>query len=158
MAEEDGVDTQLTRDTVSASTMVDAPPEAVFDYLRRPANHAEINGDHTVRGTTSGPEQLGLGDSFGMKMKMGAPYRIRSKVVELEPDRKIAWRHPLGHKWRWEVEPAGEGKTKVTETFDMSSALFPPSLRLMGYPKGHAKNVAASVRNVAAHFAGAGGS
>ena len=25
-------------------------------------------------------------------------------------------------------------------------------LRLMGYPKGHANNVAASVRNVAAHF------
>jgi uncharacterized protein YndB with AHSA1/START domain len=144
---------ELTANTVSATAVVDAPPEEVFEFIRRPANHPEINGDGTVRGTISGPEELSLGDRFGMNMRMGVPYRIRNKVVEFEPGRRIAWCHFGGHRWRWEVEPAGEGKSKVTETFDMSTARFPPALRLMGYPKGHQKNVAASVANVAEHFA-----
>ena len=161
MAEpDDDVTTTVGRDTVSASAVVDAPPEVVFDYLRRPANHPKISGDHSVRGTTAGPDQLSLGDSFGMKMKVGAPYRVRSKVVEFEQDRKIAWCHFGRHRWRWEIEPAGEGKSRVTETFDLSTAVFPPGLRLVGLPQGHQKNVVTSVRNVAAHFGagGAGGS
>jgi uncharacterized protein YndB with AHSA1/START domain len=153
-ADDADVTTEVGHDTVSATAIVSAPPEAVFDYLRRPANHPSISGDQTVRGLTVGPEQLSLGDTFGMKMKMGAPYRVRSKVVEFEQDRKIAWCHFGRHRWRWEIEPAGDGKSRVTETFDLSTALFPPALRLAGYPKGHAKNVAASVRNVAAHFQG----
>ena len=153
-ADDDDVTTDVGHDTVSATALVDAPPAAVFDYLRRPANHPEINGDHTVRGLTTGPAQLSLGDSFGMKMKLGASYRVRSKVVEFELDRKIAWCHIGRHRWRWEIEPAGPGKSRVTETFDLSTALFPPMLRVAGYPKGHARNVAASVRNVADHFKG----
>ncbi len=151
-ADDDDVTTEVGHDTVRATAIVDAPPDVVFEYLRRPRNHLEINGDQTVRGLTTGPEQLSSGDTFGMKMKMGVPYRVSSKVVEFEPDRKIAWCHFGGHRWRWEIEPAGDGKSRVTETFDLSTARFPPALRLMGYPKGHAKNVAASVRNVAAHF------
>ena len=89
----DEVSTEVGPNSVSASATVDAPPEAVFDYLRRPANHAEINGDHTVQGATSGPDRLSLGDSFGMKMRMGVPYWMRSKVVEFEPNRQIAWCH-----------------------------------------------------------------
>lgn len=144
---------ELTANTVSATAVVDAAPEEVFEFIRRPANHPEINGDGTVRGSISGPEALSLGDRFGMNMRMGVPYHVRNKVVEFEPGRRIAWCHFGGHRWRWEVEPAGEGKSRVTETFDLSTALFPPALRLMGYPKGHEKNVSGSVANVAAHFA-----
>jgi uncharacterized protein YndB with AHSA1/START domain len=149
---DDEVTTGIGPDWVRASALVDGPPEAVFDYLRRPANHPEINGDRTVQGATSGPDRLSLGDVFGMRMRMGMPYWMRSKVVEFEPNRRIAWSHFVGHRWRWEIEPAGEGRSRVTETFDMSTARFPPALRAMGYPKGHAKNVAASVGNVVAHF------
>ena len=38
------------------------------------------------------------------------------------------------------------------ETFDLSTARFPPGLRLVGFPKRHEANVARSVANVAAHF------
>jgi uncharacterized protein YndB with AHSA1/START domain len=155
--DQDGVTTTLDRDSVRATAVVDAPPEAVFDYVRRPANHAEISGDHSVRGVSTGPEVLGAGDSFGIKMHIGAPYRVRNKVVEFEPDRKIAWCNFGRQRWRWEVEPAGEGRTLVTETFDLSTALFPPALRLMGLPRGHQKNVASSVRNVVGHFREVGG-
>lgn len=149
----EAVETSLTRDTVSATTVVEAAPEDVFDYLCRPANHAAISGDQTVRGTTFGPEVLSLGDRFGMNMRKGLPYRIANTVVEFEPGRRIAWAHFGGHRWRWEVVPAGDGRSQVTETFDLSTARLPVALRLMGLPKGHEQNVARSVANVAANFA-----
>jgi hypothetical protein len=149
----EGVTTNLDKNTASASGVVDASPAEVFDFIRRPANHAEISGDHTVRGTLAGPDELGPESRFGMKMKAGLPYRIKSKVVEFDENRVIAWCHLGGHRWRWELEPVDDGTTKVTETFDMSTSKFPPALRVMGYPKGHVANVAKSVANVQKHFA-----
>jgi len=140
-------------DIVSASGVVQAPPAEVFELLRRPANHSIINGDGTVRGTTDGDEVLGPGSRFGMKMKLGLPYRVHSKVVEFEQDRLIAWCHFAGHRWRWELEPVDGGATKVTETFDLSTAKFPPALKAFGFPARHRGNVAGSVANLIGHFA-----
>jgi uncharacterized protein YndB with AHSA1/START domain len=155
-SDDGSVTADVEHNTVSASGIVAAEPSEVFDFLRRPANHPEISGDASVRGTISGPELLGAGDSFGMKMHLGLPYRVKSKVVEFEPARRIAWCHLGGHRWRWEVEPVGAGQTRVTETFDMSTSRFPPALRLAGYPRRHEKNVTTSVRNVISHFAPVG--
>ena len=151
MTTQQGVTTLLTQDRVSATGIVPAPPEAVFEFLRQPANHATLSGDGTVKGVSSGDDALELGSKFGMKMKVGVPYRVSSKVVEFEDDRLIAWCHFGGHRWRWQLEPV-DGGTKVTETFDMSTAKFPPALKLAGYPKRHQDNVAGSVRNLIAHF------
>jgi hypothetical protein len=157
MAAEDlpeGVTVEVGRDTVSATTTVEATPAEVFDFVRRPANHPTISGDATVKGANVGPEVLGEGDRFGMSMKqLGVPYRITSKVVELVQGSKIAWRHAVGHTWRWEVEALPEGGSKVTETYDQSTAKVPPALRLLGYPARHTDNVARSVANVRDHFA-----
>lgn len=150
----EGVDTTVTDSAVSATAYVDAPPSEVFDYVRAPANHAAISGDETVRDAIEGPELLGAGDRFGAKMQVGlVPYRMTSTVVEFEQDRLIAWAHFGGHRWRWEIVAEGDG-SRVTETYDQSTARFPPALKLMGYPKRHRRNVARSVANVAAHFAG----
>ena len=149
----DSVTTDLRDDSVIATTTVDATPAEVFDFLRQPANHSIISGDGSVTGATSGPDRLSMGDRFGMSMKIVLPYRMRNTVVEYEQDRRIAWCHPGKHRWRWELEPDGEGRTKLTETFDMSTAVFPPALRLLGYPKRHLPNVARSVANVRDHFA-----
>lgn len=142
-----------TDSTTSASTVVDATPEEVFAFLRDPDNHPVISGDGSVRGSRSGSRRLSKGDRFGMSMKIGVPYLISSKVVEFEPDRRIAWCHLGGHRWRWELEPTGDGRTEVTETFDLSTAVFPPALRLVGFPARHERNVERSVTNVAEHFA-----
>lgn len=149
----EGVTTDLRDDSVSATATVEASPAEVFDFLRRPANHSIISGDGSVTRSTAGPEVLSMGDKFGMAMKIGLPYRIRNTVVELEEGQRIAWCHPGKHRWRWEVEAAGEGRAKITETFDMSTAVFPPALRLVGFPKKHLPNVAKSVANVRDHFA-----
>lgn len=150
----DDVTIDMDRDTVSATTTVEAAPAEVFSYLRRPANHGTISGDESVKGTTIGPDVLGEGDRFGMRMKMyGLPYRVTSKVVEFEQDTRIAWCHFGGHRWRWDLEATPEGGTRVIETFDLSTARAPAVIRFMGLPKGHRANVARSVANVADHFA-----
>ena len=149
----DDVTTKRDRDTVSATGVVESTPEAIFEFLRRPANHAVISGDGSVRDTTGGDERLAAGSRFGMKMKIGVPYRVSSKVREFEENRTIAWSHFGGHRWRWVLEPTGEGATRVTETFDQSTAVFPPGLRLAGFPKRHEANVARSVANLRDHFA-----
>ncbi|MBA3400001.1 MAG: SRPBCC family protein [Acidimicrobiia bacterium] len=148
-----GVTTKIDRDAVSASAIVNATPEQIFDFVRQPRNHAIISGDETVRDNISGPERLAEGSKFGMKMRVVVPYRVTSHVKEYEEDRRIAWAHLGGHRWRWELEPGADGTTTVTETFDMSTAVFPPGLRLAGYPKRHAPNVTRSVANLRDHFA-----
>lgn len=145
--------TTVERDTASATGIVNASAAAVFEYLRRPANHAEISGDGSVQGTTGSEQVLGPGSRFGMKMRIGVPYQVGSRVVEFEENRVIAWAHFSGHRWRWELEPVDAARTRVTETFDLSTAKLPLALRLIGLPKGHEKNVAKSVANVIAHFA-----
>ena len=150
------VETTLTRDTVAATGIVTASPSEVFEFLRRPANHAALSGDGTVRGT-KGPEVvLGPDDSFKVAMKQyGIPYTISSSVVEFTEDRRIAWAHLGKHRWRWEIEPTDDGSSRVTETFDLSTALAPWVLRtVMGMPKAHEENVRRSVQRLQEQFVG----
>jgi uncharacterized protein YndB with AHSA1/START domain len=148
------VTSTVDKNTVQATGHVAAPPEEVFEYLRRPSNHMALNGDHSVRGALAGPPVLGPGDKFGMRMRIGLPYRVVNKVIEFEPGQRIAWCHFAGHTWRWELRPEGDG-TRVTETFDQSTARAPLPFffRLTGYPKRHRDNLVKSVTNLAEHFA-----
>jgi hypothetical protein len=148
-----GVETSTSDLVASATCLVDAEPAAVFTYVRQPANHPAINGDGSVRGARFGPDEPALGDRFGMRMKaLGLPYRTTSKVVELEEGRRIAWRLTGGHIWRWDVEPEGAG-TRVTETFDISTAGARGVFRLMRVARHHESNLARSVAKVRDHFA-----
>ncbi|MGH3585060.1 MAG: SRPBCC family protein, partial [Pseudonocardia sp.] len=69
--------------TVSAGTVLAAPPEVVFALLANPHRHHEFDGSGTVRRALSGPQRLALGDRFGMAMKIKLPYRVTNRVVEL---------------------------------------------------------------------------
>jgi uncharacterized protein YndB with AHSA1/START domain len=104
----------------SASTTIEAPASVIFAILADPRQHARIDGSGTVRDAVSGPDRLELGSEFGMAMKNGAPYKMKNKVVEHEPDRLIAWRHLGAHRWRYELAPTNGGGTLVTETWDLS--------------------------------------
>lgn len=109
----------------SASTTIEAPAAVVFAIVADPRQHSRIDGSGSVRGTVSGPERLELGSEFGMRMKKGAGYRIKNRVVEHEPDRLIAWRHVGLHRWRYELAPTNGGGTLVTETWDLSHYAAP---------------------------------
>ena len=105
---------------ISESIDIAAPPETVFAILADPHQHPRIDGSGTVQATIKGPERLSKGAHFGVDMKLfGLPYKIRNTVVEFEDNRRIAWRHFGGHRWRYELEPTAGG-TRVTESFDYS--------------------------------------
>lgn len=117
--------------TRSARIEIDAPAGEIFDLLADPRQHPRVDGSGSVQAHVSGPQRLSLGDHFGMDMRIGFPYRIDNVVVEFEEGRRIAWRHLGRHRWRYELEPIDDRRTLVTETFDGSTALFPPALLLM---------------------------
>jgi len=133
--------------TVSASTVVAAPPAEVFALLANPHRHHEFDGSGTVRGAVSGPERLALGDRFGMSMKIKMPYRVTNRVVEFEPDRRIGWCHPARAIWRYELE-AVPGGTRVTETFDYGGSPVAKGMELFGFPKGNAKSIRDTLRRL----------
>lgn len=120
---------------VSTSRVIPAGRQRIFDVLADPAMHPVIDGSGTVReARPGGPERLEHGARFGMGMKLGAPYRITNTVVEYDEGRRLAWRHYHGHVWRYELEDV-EGGTRVTETFDWSSARTKWTLELAAVPK-----------------------
>ena len=133
---------------VSVWRVVDAEPSAVFDVLSDPRKHPVIDGSGTVRAVRwPEGERLELGSRFGATMRQGVPYVIRNRVVEHDQDRRIAWRHLMGHRWRYELEPA-EGGTRVTETFDWSTARIPWLIERGGFPESHPPAMAATLERL----------
>jgi uncharacterized protein YndB with AHSA1/START domain len=119
-----------------------AAPAEVFAVLTDPTLHSVIDGSGTVVAPRDWAEApLVLGSKFGMRMRMGVPYRMTSEVVEFDQDRLIAWRHPGHHVWRYELVPTDDGGTDVTETFDWAPARSPKALELVGYPARHEKSM-----------------
>lgn len=134
---------------VSAERLIAAPAATIFDLLADPSAHHRFDGSDTVVSAPDGnPERLSLGARFGMNMRLVVPYRMSNEVVEFEEDRLIAWRHFGHHVWRYELEPV-EGGTLVTESFDWSTARFPPFYEWVGYPARHEVNMANTLERLA---------
>ncbi len=126
--------------SVSRSVVVQAPAQKVFDLLADPARHADFDGSGTVQGQLRGAERLRLGARFGMRMRVVVPYVIGNTVVEFVEGRTIAWRHFGRHVWRYQLEPVAGG-TRITETFDWSTALSPRALELARFPALNARSI-----------------
>ena len=138
---------------VSRSVEVPAPAAELFAIAADPRRHHELDGSGTVGDNIRGPAPLQLGSRFSTKMKMfGLPYRITSKVTALQPDELIEWRHPLGHRWRWEFAAISPTNTRVTETFDYRDA-GPVKNRLnyyeaTGFARRNAAGIEATLRQL----------
>jgi len=138
---------------ISRSVEVNAPASELFAIVADPRRHRELDGSGLVRDNIRGPEHLGPGATFSTKMAMyGLPYRITSKVTALQPDQLIEWRHPVGHRWRWEFVAISPTSTRVTETFDYRDA-GPVKNRLKyyeatGFAKRNAAGIEATLRQL----------
>jgi hypothetical protein len=108
---------------VSRSVEVAAPAAELYAIVADPRRHRELDGSGTVRDNIAVPAEMAVGSKFSTKMKMyGMPYRITSTVTALKPNELFEWRHPVGHRWRWEFESLSPTLTRVTETFDYHEA------------------------------------
>ncbi|GAC68469.1 SRPBCC family protein [Gordonia soli] len=139
---------------VSRRVTVDAPAADVFALIANPHRHPELDGSGTVRDTpVKGPDLLTEGARFSVGMKQyGVPYTITSRVTAFEDGKLVEWRHPLGHRWRWELSPTSPTTTEVTETFDYSTIPVPKVIELLGYQKKNGAGIESTLRALAARY------
>ncbi|MBW0014419.1 SRPBCC family protein [Mycobacterium sp.] len=143
---------------VSRSVEVDAPAAELYALAADPRRHAELDGSGTVLNNIKVPPNMVVGSKFSTSMKMyGLPYRITSTVTALKPGELVEWRHPLGHRWRWQFESLSPTRTRVTETFDYSRAgAIKNALRyyeLMGFRKANETGIEATLAKLHDRYA-----
>jgi uncharacterized protein YndB with AHSA1/START domain len=113
-----------TPKVVTASREIAACAERIFELIADPSQQPRWDGNDNLAEAPAGQRVRGTGAMFTMTLTHGG---VRENhVVEFEEGRRIAWRpsdpgsEPPGHLWRWELEPVGEGRTRVTHTYDWS--------------------------------------
>ncbi|GGC56162.1 SRPBCC family protein [Hoyosella rhizosphaerae] len=109
---------------VSASLEIAAPVERIFDLIAEPAQQPRWDGNNNLVEALTNKRVRAVGEVFTMTTTKG---NVRDNhVVEFEEGRLIAWKpsesggQPFGHLWRWELEPLGDLRTRVTHTYDWS--------------------------------------
>jgi uncharacterized protein YndB with AHSA1/START domain len=108
---------------VSASREIPAGPGRIFELIADPAQQPRWDGNDNLAGAPAGQRVRHTGEVFTMTLTHDGAIR-ENHVVEFEEGRRIAWRpaepgkRPPGHLWRWELEPAGASRTRVTCTYD----------------------------------------
>lgn len=141
----------MADERVSATTIIDAPPDVVFGVLADPATHAEIDGTGWVREALDSQPLTGAGQVFRMAMHHDnhpdGRYEMANRVQVFEPPTAISWEpgHDAGDGtlafggwvWRYDLVAAGPDKTTVTLTYDWSAV--PDALRqhIQFPPFGH---------------------
>src|SRR3954449_10992898 len=109
---------------VSASREIAAPADKIFELIAEPSLQPRWDGNDNLAEGGTGQRVSAVGDVFTMTLTMGSVRH--NHVVEFEEGRRIAWRpaepgqEPPGHLWRWELEPLGPSRTRVTHTYDWS--------------------------------------
>jgi uncharacterized protein YndB with AHSA1/START domain len=107
---------------VSASRDVATGAAQVFELIADPAQQPRWDGNKNLAEADAGQRVRAVGDMFTMRLTSDM---IRENhVVEFDEGRLIAWRPaevgkpPPGHLWRWELEPLGADRSRVTHTYD----------------------------------------
>jgi len=113
---------QETPRVVSASREIAAEPGRIFELIADPAQQPRWDGNDNLAAAPAGQRVRRAGDVFTMTLTRGS---IRENhVVEFEEGRRLAWmpaevgKTPPGHLWRWELQPLGPSRTRVTHTYD----------------------------------------
>jgi uncharacterized protein YndB with AHSA1/START domain len=107
---------------IKVSRDIPATAERIFELIADPSQQPRWDGNDNLAGAPAGQRVRGVGDVFLMTLTQGD---VRENhVVEFEEGRLLAWRPsepgsaPPGHLWRWELEPLGDTRTRVTHTYD----------------------------------------
>ena len=137
----------MADETVSATTIINAPAEAIFAVLADPGNHAAIDGTGWVREPLGGQPLTAPGQVFRIGMyhpnHPDGNYQMANRVQVFDPPHAISWQPGYGASdgdlqfggwvWRYDLAPAGTSGTKVTLYYDWSAV--PRSLRQhIGFP------------------------
>ena len=122
-------------ETISTTTTINAPADTVFAVLADPTTHEAIDGTGWVRQPLAAKRLSEAGQVFRMGMYHanfgGKHYEVANRVDVFDPPRAIAWQPGQGPDddnlefggwfWRYDLAPAGDGRTDVTLTYDWSA-------------------------------------
>src|SRR3954452_14126904 len=126
----------METERITASTTIEAAPEAVFAVLAEPSAHADIDGTGWVRGSEDGTRITAAGQVFRMAMyhpnHPDEHYKIANRVEVFDEPRAIAWKPGTESTdtgelsfgvwtWRYDLTATGFSQTKVTLTYDWSA-------------------------------------
>lgn len=142
---------------MSARREIAAAPDVIFELIADPAQQPRWDGNGNLTEAAAGQRVHAVGDVFRMWVNSGT---VRENhIVEFEEGRRIAWlpseegKAPPGHLWRWEIEPLGDGHSRVTHTYDWTNLTEEKRLkRAQGIT---ADNLAASIERLATLSEGA---
>jgi uncharacterized protein YndB with AHSA1/START domain len=107
---------------VSVSREVRAAPDRIFELIADPSRQPEWDGNDNLAEAAVGQRVHAVGDVFTMTLTRGMVRQ--NHVVEFEEGRLIAWKPaepdqpPIGHLWRWEIEPLDDERSLVVHTYD----------------------------------------
>lgn len=116
----------------SATREIDADAATVFELIADPSRQPEWDGMDNLTRAAPGQRVHAVGDVFVMTIHLEEDRE--NTVVEFEEGRRIAWRPNVpgepapGHLWRWELEPLGAARTRVTHTYDWTDLTDPNRL------------------------------
>lgn len=108
--------------TVSATRIINAAAEDIFELIADPARQPEWDGNDNLAEAPAGQRITDAGQQFLMHLTNG--HSRTNHVVEFEEGRQIAWNpaptgeEPRGHLFRWKLTPQADGTTEVTHTYD----------------------------------------
>lgn len=147
-----------TETQIQVQVTVVADQAALFTVLADPARHTEIDGSGMLQGAVDPTPITAAGQSFTMQMQYPrlGNYRTINEVVDFTDGSRIGWataregNPPAGVRWTWELEPAGDGRTRVTHTYDWSRVQDPAVLARVSFPRVKPEELRATVARLAA--------
>ena len=123
-------------DQLTARRFIEATPGAVFDVLRDPEGHVDIDSSGMLQ-SAEGDRVSAVGDRFTVHMDREAlgdlpmgRYDVDVVIERYRPDREIAWwidgtiQPPIGHTYGYVLEAGeveGRAGTWVTSVYDWSA-------------------------------------
>lgn len=138
----------MANETLSATTRIKAPADAIFAVLADPASHPAIDGTGWVREPQDTQQLTEAGQVFRMAMyhpnHPDGNYEMANRVEVLDRPRAISWKPGQdpgdgnltfgGWVWRYDLAPVGPAETDVTLSYDWSAVpdvlrqriVFPP--------------------------------
>lgn len=152
----------MADDMVSATTVINAPAEAIFALLTDTAKHAAIDGTGWVCEALDRTPLTAAGQMFRMTMyhpnHPDGSYQTANRVQLFDPPRSISWQPGYdagdgtlrfgGWVWRYDLTRTGPWSTRVTLTYDWSAV--PDSIReRIGFPPFPLEHLANSLAHLA---------
>lgn len=123
---------------ISVSRTIDAPIERVFAMLADPDRHPDLDGSGMLRRSRTHTVLTGVGEVFSMDMhhELLGDYVTDNVVTVYDRDKAIGWatgpagKEPFGHTFSYQLEPDGDDRTVVTQTYDWSAVTAERVLKL----------------------------